>query len=101
MTKTRHAEVTQEYRDLASCIEKECFRRFGDRGWATFDTSLAGQLIADYSAEVERKVLERNRWPVCKWCHTDLERWVESAGKCPFCGAIDFIEKRAELGGTK
>ena len=32
------------------------------------------------------------QWPICKWCHTDLERWVQQAGKCPKCGAIDFME---------
>lgn len=31
-------------------------------------------------------------WPVCKWCHEDLIRFAQSAGKCPACGALDFME---------
>jgi hypothetical protein len=36
-----------------------------------------------------------NRWPKCKWCCTDLERFVRESGKCPACGAIDFMEPPA------
>ena len=92
MTKTKHAEVTQEYRDLASRIEKECFRRFGDRGWATFDTSLAGQLLADHDAQVERKARL-----------DDARRWERfHYGHPPEGEEAYWNQKRiAELGGTK
>ena len=35
-------------------------------------------------------------WPICKWCLTDLERWVRQSGKCPACGAIDWMEQPAQ-----
>ena len=33
-------------------------------------------------------------WPKCKWCGSDLERYVKETGTCPKCGAIDFNEPR-------
>lgn len=46
-------------------------------------------------------------WPKCKWCKTDLERFVKESGKCPKCGALDFFEvgetpqpASSEEGGT-
>ena len=49
---------------------------------------LEAELLALRVSEPEPQV-----WPICKWCLTDLERWVRQSGKCPACGAIDWMEK--------
>ena len=84
MTETKHAEVTQEHREL-----------FKDIRWAKVkDPEGRPQLIADYSAEVERKA--RLDEATCADTH-DYDavphRAVNPIGSCSQCGRI------AELGG--
>ena len=82
MTKTKHAEVKQEHREL-----------FKDIRWAKVkDPEGRPQLIADYSAEVERKARldEARRW----------ERF--HYGQPPEGEELYWNQKRiAELGGTR